>query len=243
MSANSSADSNNDGVILVTGASSRIMGEFVKQINDRQITAGISRPAAISLTRRPNSKTDCEFDFSDDKSIYRLDQHLREIDKSGKVIGLVLAHRCREHESSLMKIAAELEILQSLVKLCIKNRSCHSKVSMVLIGSTASRRYCPEQTPLYHMKKAAEEALLTSYAISSDEVRLNTIVPGFVVRNEEMNPSINLSTSDIIPVIQFLLSKESDAINGQRIAIDKGLSQISIFSALAGLFRVSSKSS
>jgi hypothetical protein len=93
------------------------------------------------------------------------------------------------------------------------------------------------------MKKAAEEALLTSYAISSDEVRLNTIVPGFVVRSEEMNPSINLSTSDIIPVIQFLLSKESDAINGQRIAIDKGLSQISIFSALAGLFRVSSKSS
>jgi 3-oxoacyl-[acyl-carrier protein] reductase len=95
----------------------------------------------------------------------------------------------------------------------------------------------------YHMAKAALEVMCKKFLIDYSEIglRSNCIAPGFIVKEEDLlrfehvdnelyrniaekiHPNGKVgSAKDIAGVVEFLLSKESNFINGQVLNVDGG---------------------
>ena len=95
----------------------------------------------------------------------------------------------------------------------------------------------------YHMAKAALEVMCKKFLIDYSEIglRSNCIAPGFIVKEEDLlrfehvdnelyrkiaekiHPNGKVGTAkDIAGVVEFLLSKESNFVNGQVLNVDGG---------------------
>lgn len=115
---------------------------------------------------------------------------------------------------------------------------------IVAISSIAAILTC-HQSPIYHIAKAGI-LQMTKYLAAfagRHNVRVNAVLPGFVVQDENMKHFIEpanfryrktaefchplgqvCSSDEIANVVLFLCSKESGGITGQSLIVDKGLS-------------------
>ncbi|OGL50478.1 MAG: hypothetical protein A3H37_06350 [Candidatus Schekmanbacteria bacterium RIFCSPLOWO2_02_FULL_38_14] len=115
--------------------------------------------------------------------------------------------------------------------------------NIINISSVAALLACHE-SPVYHIAKAGMLQMTRYLAMHTGKfgVRVNTILPGFIVRDEHkarydqdnnknyremvnfIHPSGHIGCSDdVANLVLFLCSSESSFINGQCIIIDGGL--------------------
>ena len=159
--------------------------------------------------------------------------------RSGKRLGLLEENGKNWDDSLSVGLKAAFFASQEAIKIMSKNGG-----SIVNIGSIAAVLACQE-SPSYHIAKAGLLQLTRYLGVHAGEygVRVNSVLPGFVVQDEHMERySGNDNTpyravaeyghplgrvgksNDIANVVLFLCSPQASFITGQNIIVDGGLS-------------------
>ena len=178
-------------------------------------------------------------DLSDKSQINKI------VDKIGDSLidNLIFSHRYRGQQAD-----KEYKITIDAISLVIENikKRFNKTVSIVIIGSNASRFILPEQSLSYHSSRSALESLTRFYAVKYGPigVRCNCVIVGGTIKKPENKSFFNKDNpvkklmENILPIkkmgkaedisylVEFLCNKKSSFITGQSITIDGGLSII-----------------
>lgn len=152
---------------------------------------------------------------------------------------------CNNNEDDVVAgVKTEIISTQSIIEMVAATYP-DSRCSIVLISSV-NGIFVNKKIPfLYHFLKSSQIQLVKYYSVSLGKMgfRINCIVAGSFIRNNiEEYPEVlrewfakleiesplgrNVMISDIVSVIDFLISDAAGIINGQVINLDGGMSNI-----------------
>lgn len=236
--------------ILITGASSGI-GKFlsIKLSNKYNvILSGRNREELQKVKEECNSENNHLIWVFDLKNIEDIEHSMHDFIESKKVSIHAFVH-CAGFLKMLPLRNTSLTYLQQtmnvnvnaavlIIKSLITKKVNNAKLqNVVFISSTASIRGA-KGFNIYSASKGALDALMRSLAVElAPNVRLNSVLPGSI--NTKMTESIYDDreivekmtkdsplglgeVSDIVEMIDFLLSEKSKWVTGQQFVVDGG---------------------
>ncbi len=241
----------NNRILLITGGSSEIGRELIRQCSDEYdliwVHCNSSSELLSSLKETLGEKIRIiQADFSNP---YDIDSMLKEIDES-KCIPTGLVHLAapkvtnanyhkRSWDEYQQNIDVSVRSAEKIIRYLIPNMSANrfGRIVFALSSSTLDGKVIKYQTPYIVGKYALlgmMESLSKEYAdkgitvngFSPDmtETRFLSEIPKIVIeRNARDNPlGRNIALNDIIPCIKYLLSDAAGAVTGQNIGITGG---------------------
>lgn len=171
---------------------------------------------------------------------------VRGIDSaSGSLEGLAFVHRYRGPADPATQHAVEVTTPYQILQMLADDKVL-TRCSVVMTTSPAARSVLLDQDFHYHASKAAISALVRYGAVhfADKGLRINGVSPGSFVYKEraanfyKANPNIAVAVREYVPlsrmatvddiarVMGFLLSSESEYVNGQVIEVDGGVACI-----------------
>ena len=233
---------------LIYGGRSPIALEICKQLveagHEVHLVTRVHDDAITELASENNCTEVHQCDLED--SAKSIELALKIDSQVGGLDAVAFAHRYRSGVSAPLKqysveVYTPYEILKSLA-----TRERSSQCAVVLLTSPAAHSVVGDQDFQYHASKAALSQLVrfSSVRFASQHMRINGLSPGsfiFKQRAAEFyakNPQIVDRANKLIPLSRmgtvqeiagvaiFLLSGQSNYMNGQILEVDGGLSTL-----------------
>lgn len=239
--------------IIITGASEGIGLGITKDLllsNYRVIILDKKRVKTKEIKFKENLIF-VKFDLRNTSNLKNL--FLRLTKKYGEIYGLINNVRAGEQvsfEDETIKnwnltLDINLKVAFFLSQNFIKFKQTKKYYSKIINISSVADEFITNQSPSYHCSKAALKILTKYLAINSSKkkVIVNSISPGFIIKDKskhyfesskiskknktiiKAHPSNRVGCeNDISKLVIYLLSKNSNFINGENIKVDGGIS-------------------
>ncbi len=237
---------------LVYGGRSPIALEMCRQLagagHEVHLVTRVRDEAIVALAKENGCSEVHECNLED--STKSIELALKIDSQVGGLDAVAFAHRYRSDISAPLKqysveVYTPYEILEALAR---QNRA--EECAVVLLTSPAAHSVVGDQDFQYHASKAALSQLVRfgSVRLVSQNLRINGLSPGsfifkqraadfytknpqIVDRAEKLIPLSRMGTvEEIASVALFLLSEQSNYMNGQILEVDGGLSNIDLAS-------------
>ena len=237
-------------ILLITGASSDIGEQLIRQVNDEYdyIIAHHNGDESnlLDLKEKLGEKLIfIEGNFKDEDATYKFVEEIKKLGKipthivhlpAGKFENMKFSKITWGKFQNDINIALRslVIILNSFLPVMAKNK--YGKIVVMLTSCTTNipPKYLASYVTSKYALLGLVKALSNEYADKG--IRINGIsptmietkflqnIPELLVKQNAMNSPTgnNLSVNDVIPMFQFLLSEKSDSITGQNIAITNG---------------------
>lgn len=240
----------NEKVLLITGASSDIGANLIKEVNEKYdfIIAHHNGDESNLLEMKEKLGEKLIFiegNFKDEEATYKFVTDIKKTEKipthivhlpAGKFENMKFSKLTWDKFENDLNIALRslVIVLNEFLPIMAKNK--YGKIVVMLTSCTTNipPKYLASYVTSKYALLGLVKALANEYADRG--IRINGVsptmietkflrnVPDLLVKQNAMNSptGTNLSIDDVIPTFEFLLSEKANSITGQNIAITNG---------------------
>ena len=235
--------------ILITGASSDVGVSLIQRLDSNATIFALYHTNNIFKQHSFNGKhiIPLQCDLSDTRQIQATIEHIKTIDIPNKIIHLASPRICNIHFGKLswedykthLNISLEsiFHIIQAFIPQLVKQKEKRDK-KVVFMLSSCTIGVPPATLSHYVTAKYALLGLLKSLASEyrSKNIQFNAISPSMIETKflSNINEKIielnaynhplkrNATIDDVLPALLFLLSKDSNYVNGENLIVSGG---------------------